>query len=173
MTIHDKARYIKYRYIIKIFVKNLLKYDKKCYNMNRPSAYSIRNGGIDMADIYEFVKKSNNSRPLYTSYELSKKVKDKRISEGIDASGFASKYDIPLDILLKIEEGTCSFSPKIYKACGQILGLATDELLSEINDDVAAANFRSDGNDANVQGTFELANMLFNEIIIQRKIGIN
>ena len=45
--------------------------------------------------------------------------------------------------------------------------------MSEINDDVAAANFRSDGNDANVQGTFELANMLFNEIIMQRKIGIN
>ena len=126
-----------------------------------------------MADIYEFVKKSNYSRPLYTSYELSKKVRDKRISEGIDASEFASKYDVPLDIFLKIEEGSCSFYPKIYKVCGQILGLTTDELLSEINDDVTAANFRSDGNDGNVQGTFDLANMLFNEIIIQRKIGIN
>lgn len=150
-----------------------MNYYQKCYNIDKLSACSIRNGGIDMADIYEFVKKSNNSRPLYTSYELSKKVKDKRISEEIDVSEFALKYNVPLDVLLKIEEGSCSFSPKIYKACGQILGLATDELLSEINDDVAAANFRSDGNDANVQGTFELANMLFNEIIMQRKIGIN
>ena len=31
-----------------------------------------------MANIYRFVKKSNNSRPLYTSYELSKMVRDKR-----------------------------------------------------------------------------------------------
>lgn len=150
-----------------------MNYYQKCYNINGLSACSIRNGGIDMADIYEFVKKSNNSRPLYTSYELSKKVKDKRISEEFDVSEFALKYNVPLDVLLKIEEGSCSFSPKIYKACGKILGLATDELVSEINDDVAAANFRSDGNDANVQGTFELANMLFNEIIMQRKIGIN
>ena len=47
-----------------------------------------------MADIYKFVKKSNNSRPLYTSYELSKNVKDKRIGEGISEAEFASKYGI-------------------------------------------------------------------------------
>ena len=46
-------------------------------------------------------------------------------------------------------------------------------LCGEINDDMAAANFRSDANDSNVQGTFDLANMLFNEIIMQKKIGIN
>jgi transcriptional regulator with XRE-family HTH domain len=120
-----------------------------------------------MADIYKFVKKSNNSRPLYTSYELSKNVKDKRIGEGISEAEFASKYGITMELLQRIEEGNSSFSPKLYRVCGKILGLSTEELLSEINDDMAAAN------DSNVQGTFDLANMLFNEIIMQKKIGIN
>ena len=126
-----------------------------------------------MADIYKFVKKSNNSRPLYTSYELSKNVKDKRIGEGISEAEFASKCGITMELLQRIEEGNSSFSPKLYRVCGKILGLSTEELLSEINDDMAAANFRSDANDSNVQGTFDLANMLFNEIIMQKKIGIN
>lgn len=126
-----------------------------------------------MADIYEFVKKSNNRRPVYTSYELSKKIKDKRTSEGLDVRDFASKYNVSLEMLCQIEEGSCSFSPKIYKVCGQILDLTSEELLSEINDDTEAANFRSNGNDDNVQCTFDLANMLFNEIIMQKKIGID
>ena len=64
-----------------------------------------------MADIYKFVKKSNNSRPLYTSYELSKNVKDKRIGEGISEAEFASKYGITMELLQRIEEGNSSFSP--------------------------------------------------------------
>lgn len=126
-----------------------------------------------MADIYEFVKKSNNCRPSYTSYELSRNVREKRSSEGMGEAEFASKYGVAIEVLHRIEEGSSSFSPKLYKACGKILGLSTEELLSEINDDMTAANFRSNGNDSNVQGTFELANMLFNEIIMQKKIGIN
>ena len=135
--------------------------------------YYIRKWGNDMADIYKFVKKSDNSRPFYTSYELSKNVKDKRVGEGIGEAEFASKYGIPIELLQKIENGNSSFSPKLYKACGKILGLSTEELISEITDDMSAANFRSDANDSNVQGTFDLANMLFNEIIMQKKIGIN
>lgn len=126
-----------------------------------------------MADIYRFVKKSNNSRPLYTSYELSKMVKDKRSSEGIGEAEFASEYGIPVELLQRLEKGDSSFSPRLYKACGRILGLSAEELLAEINDDMDAANFRSNANDSNVQGTFDLANMLFNEIIMQKKIGIN
>ena len=126
-----------------------------------------------MADIYEFVKQSNNSRPLYTSYELSKMVKDKRANEGTSIPEFAGYFGIPEDELILIEDGNCSFSPKMYKECGNILGLSSQELLAEIIDDVSAANFHTTGNDESVQGTFAVANKLFNEIIMQKKIGIN
>ena len=131
------------------------------------------NGGVVMANIYEFVKKSNNRRPVFTSYELSKMVKDKREKSGLNSLEFAAQYEISENMLLEIEQGSCSFSPKYYKACGQILNLSVDELLGEFVDDLQAANFRTTNDQRDVQETFEMANMLFNEIIMQMKIGIN
>lgn len=126
-----------------------------------------------MADIYEFVKKSNNRRPVYTSYELSKMIRDKRENSGLNRSEFAAKYEIEETLLAEIEVGNASFSPRIYKVCGKILNLSTEELLAEIVDDEKAASYRASDNGTGVQATFEMANLLFNEIIMQKKIGIN
>ena len=126
-----------------------------------------------MADIYRFVTKSNNRRPVYTSYELGKMVMDKRKSSGMNFAEFANKYEITERMLLQIETVSCSFSPKIYKICGSILGLSSEELLAEYVDDVNAANYRTKDNGVGVHATFEIANDIFNEIIMQRKIGIN
>ena len=126
-----------------------------------------------MASIYEFVEKSYNRRPVYTSYELSKKVRDKREKSGLNISDFSAEYGIDSELLVAIENANRSFSPKMYKACGKILDLTTDELLEEIVDDEKSASYRATDNRKYVQGTFEMANRLFNEIIMQKKIGIN
>lgn len=133
----------------------------------------MRDGGIYMADIYEFIKKSNNRRPVYTSYELSKMVRDKRKKSGLGVSEFAASHEINENILKEIEKGECSFSPKIYRICGDILNLSSDELLAEFVDDEEVVNYRASDNEVGVQDTFEMANMLFNEIIMQKKIGVN
>ena len=133
--------------------------------------FSIKIGGVNMADIFEFVKKSDNRRPVYTSYELSKMGRDKRQELGIDALEFSAEHGISTNDLQRIEEGTCSFSPKLYRVCGKILGLSSEELLEEIEDDISAANFRADGDAETIKETFGIANMLFNEMIMQRKIG--
>lgn len=125
-----------------------------------------------MADIYEYIKKSNNSRPVYTGYELSKMVKEKREGSGLDRANFAMEYGISEVFLTEIESGVCAFSPKFFKACGNILGLSNEELLAEVCDDERAANFRVSGKRDGVQDTFEKANMLFQEIIMQSKIGV-
>ena len=126
-----------------------------------------------MASIYEFVEKSYNRRPVYTSYELSKKVRDKREKSGLNISDFSAEYGIDSELLVAIENANRSFSPKMYKACGKILDLTIDELLEEIVDDEKSASYRATDNSKYVQGTFEMANRLFNEIIMQKKIGIN
>lgn len=133
----------------------------------------MRDGGIYMADIYEFIKKSNNRRPVYTSYELSKMVRDKRKKSGLGVSEFAASHEINENILKEIEKGECSFSPKIYRICGDILNLSSEELLAEFVDDEEVVNYRASDNEVGVQDTFEMANMLFNEIIMQKKIGVN
>lgn len=133
----------------------------------------MKKGEMDMANIYEFITKSNDRRPVYTSYELSKMVRDRRKDSGQSISEFALKNEVDENILKQIELGSCSFSPKIYRVCGNILGLSSKELLAEFIDDIEAVNYRANDNGKGVQETFEMANMLFNEIIMQKKIGIN
>ena len=58
-----------------------------------------------MADIYEYVNKTNDSRPVYTSYELSKMVRKKRKSSNLDIAAFAEKYGIAEKMLKEIETG--------------------------------------------------------------------
>lgn len=125
-----------------------------------------------MADIYEYIKKSNNSRPVYTGYELSKMVKEKREGSGLDRADFAAEYGISEKILTEIETGACAFSPKFFKTCGSLLGFSNEELLAEICDDERTVNFRVSGEPDGVLDTFEKANMLFQEIIMQNKIGV-
>lgn len=122
-----------------------------------------------MSNIYQFVSKSDNRRPLYTSYELSKMVRDKRFASGLTILEFATQYNINSDTLMEIELGMCSFSPKMYKICGKILNLTTEDLLAEIVDDeIIQCSIHN-----NIQDTFNKANMIFNEIIMQKKIGTN
>lgn len=47
-----------------------------------------------MADIYEYVNKTNDSRPVYTSYELSKMVREKRKSGNLDIAAFAENMEL-------------------------------------------------------------------------------
>ena len=124
-----------------------------------------------MAGMLDCINLSNNSRPLYTSYELSKMVKDKRLACGVDEVTFSNQYEVPQNILSRIEEGTCSFSPVMYKACAKILDISTDDLLKVITDDMSSINYRTDDDSDEVEMTFDKANWLFNEIIMQDKIS--
>ena len=126
-----------------------------------------------MASIYEYIQISNNRRPVYTSYELSKMVREKRKVSEMGVSEFAAKYDTSEIELLKIEEGTCSFTPRMYKACSKILDLTVDKLIAEYEDDLTAVSYRATDSDDAVQETVKIANMLFNEMIMQEKIGTN
>lgn len=124
-----------------------------------------------MSNIYEFIQKSNNCRPVYTSYELSKMVRNKRKEEETDCNSFALRYNLNIKLLQEIEQGQCSFSPRHYKACCNILGLSYEEILKEYDDSKECVNFRTCGSERETEKTFDVANMLFNEIIMQEKIG--
>lgn len=126
-----------------------------------------------MADIFEYINKSDNRRPVYTSYELSEMVRKQRINSGQSITEFAAAHDITETMLMDIEAGTRSFSPKIYKACGKILNLSTERLTAEIVDDINTVNYRTTKDADNNPQTFNIANMLFNEIIMQQKIRSN
>ena len=114
-----------------------------------------------MADIFDCVKVSDNIRPRYTSYEIIYMVKEKQKQSGLSLKEFCAKYNLTLEGYEKLISCKGVFNWKIYYKCAEILEINVDKLLEEYIDDVHASDDR----------TFLLANKLFNEIIMQKKIA--
>lgn len=114
-----------------------------------------------MADIFDCVKISDNTRPKYTSYEIIYKIKEKQKQSGLSLEEFCAKYNLTLEGYEKLTSYKGVFNWKIYYKCAEILKVNVGELLEEYIDDVPASDDK----------TFLLANKLFNEIIMQEKIA--
>lgn len=97
--------------------------------------------------------------PKYTQYELSEMVKLKRKRYNWYKYDFCKYFDIEMHDLELIESATCSFSPKLYKICGKVLGIPNEELLANIEDNSIVTN----------NETYNKANYIFNEIILEDK----
>lgn len=114
-----------------------------------------------MADIFNFVEQSDNTRPKYTSFEIIYLIKEKQKQSGLSLENFCAKYNLTLEGYEKLISYRGVFNWKIYYKCAEILGVNVCELLEEYIDDVPASDNK----------TFLLANKLFNEIIMQEKIA--
>ena len=114
-----------------------------------------------MADIYNFVEQSDNTRPKYTSFEIIYLIKEKQKQSGLSLENFCAKYNLTLEGYKKLISYRGVFNWKIYYKCAEILEVDVSELLEEYIDDVPAFDDK----------TFLLANKLFNEIIMQEKIA--
>ena len=114
-----------------------------------------------MADIFNFVEQSANTRPKYTSYEIIYMIKEKQKQSGLSLEEFCSKYNLTLEGYEKLISYKGVFNWKIYYKCAEILEVNVGKLLEEYIDDVPASDDK----------TFLLANKLFNEIIMQEKIA--
>lgn len=125
-----------------------------------------------MATIFDYLSRSNCQRPVYTSYELSNLVKKKRKEEGISLEECAQRFGISTELLSKVENIKGTFTPKMYRACSAILNLSVEDILKVDNDETEVASYRADADSSEVSETVQFANQLFNEIIMQRKIGI-
>jgi DNA-binding XRE family transcriptional regulator len=126
-----------------------------------------------MATIYETIKYNDCQRPRYTPNELSSLVKNKRQQENLDQFNFAKKYDIEIQSLIEIEEIKQSFSPNLYIVCCKILNMSIEDITGIENDDLSCASFRASAKSDKLQKTVDLANFLFNEIIMQKRITAN
>ena len=114
-----------------------------------------------------------NHRPVYTQFELSYLIKKKFfINNFYDADKIAIKYNIPKNILQEIYQGKISFGPIHYKTCCKLLNLNIKDIIKEYDD----TNFKNNQKifkDEKMTSTVLMANMLFNEIIMQSKISIH
>jgi len=125
-----------------------------------------------MATIFDYLFKSDCQRPVYTSYELSNLVKEKRKQEDMSIEEYAQKFNVDTELLSKIENIKGTFTPKMYRACSVILDLSIEDILEVESDEIEVASYRADTNSSEVSKTVQFANQLFSEIIMQRKIGV-
>ena len=111
----------------------------------------------------------NSTRPRYTKYEISKLVKDKFEKSNLSKEEFCKEFNITKEMFESILNAKVSFNKKILNICAIILDKSVSELISKEQDSCITFEFE---NEEETKTTFELANLLFNEIIMQDKISI-
>lgn len=124
-----------------------------------------------MATIWNNVTFDPCQRPAYTKYELSKMIKAKRNESGLGIDDFSIQYNVPTTIITSIEEAKRCFNASMYKACSTILGLDLDELLRFDQEDIGCVKFRTDEVNEETLHSVNLANLIFNEMVIQHKLS--
>lgn len=117
--------------------------------------------GEIVADIFNFVEQSSNTRPKYTSFEIIYMIKEKQKQSRLSLEEFCAKYNLTLGEYEKLISYKGIFNKKLYCKCAEILEVNVGGLLEEYINDVPVSDDK----------TFLLANKLFNEIIMQEKIA--
>lgn len=134
--------------------------------------FIVERQGDRMATIWDYIDFDPCQRPAFTKYELSKKIKEKRAASGLSVEEFSKQYGIPVSLLVSIEEAKRSFNVPMYEACARILGMELDELLKTDQEDLGCVKFRSGKMHKATWKTVEMANILFNEMVMQHKISV-
>lgn len=101
----------------------------------------------------------------YTKYEISKLVKDKFEKSNLSKEEFCKEFNITKEIFENILNVRISFSKRILEICAIILDKSVSELISKEED----FNIEFE-NGMEIKETFKIAELLFDEIIMQDKI---
>lgn len=124
-----------------------------------------------MTDRNKYIIESQ--RPQYTSYEITRQIK-KAVSEygGIDE--IKDKFNVDIEIVKSILNNPKLFSLKMYKVASKILEKTLEEL-TNIQIDKLQPDFRKcrDCETESVYQELKLANIIFDEIIINKKMNVD
>lgn len=111
-----------------------------------------------------------NKRPKYTKYEIANLVKRNLDDSHLPLHEFCIKFDTDEKTINAILEAKRSFNKNILSVASRVLNISIKDLLAEEVDNQPA--FRSEKIKANTEESINIANLLFNEIIMQKKISV-
>lgn len=126
-----------------------------------------------MTNVLEVGNFKPPERPKYTRYELAKLVRNKREKLGLTVESVAAQYNVDEKLIQSIENASRIFNVRMYKVICEFLDMSKEEILSKEVDDMTAISFRSKGDSDKIRETVQMANAIFDEIIMQEKIGID
>lgn len=113
-----------------------------------------------------------SERLKYTSFELAKMVKEKRLSSGLTVEEVAIQYNINTIMLERIEAASCVFNVKMYHFISLFLGLTTEEIIAKEKDDMTVLYASLQKANPEIKKTVHDANAIFDEMVMQLKISV-
>ncbi len=126
-----------------------------------------------MSTIWDVIETTSSERPKYTRYELAKLVKNKRESLDLSILEVASQHDVEASFWESIENASRTFNVKIYKLIAEFLNMSKTELLAKEVDDMSSISFRAQNETQHeIKEAIEIANFIFNEMVMQEKIAV-
>lgn len=126
-----------------------------------------------MANIWESVQFNPSERPKYTRFELAKLVRDKRVKHDLSYSDLSSQYGGDENLWESIEAASRAFNVRVYTAIGAFLGMSIKELTSKDVDIIEGISFRAKETNEEINKTVQIANLIFDEMVMQEKISVN
>lgn len=123
-----------------------------------------------MSTILDAIRMDPLDLPKYTRYELGEIVKLKRINEGKSIEEVASFYNVPIEFWKSIENASRSYNVKMYKTLCDYTGMTKDEVLATEKSQISYRTQEEDSEEIK-QAVID-AETIFNEMVMQRKIGV-
>lgn len=126
-----------------------------------------------MTTILDAVKVNPNERPKYSRYQLAEMVKSERISKRLTIDEVANQFNVGNDFWQSIEQASRVFNVKIYGIIASFLNLPVNEILAKEKDNLDLMSFRAvDDENLEILEAVNFANIIFNELVVQEKIGV-
>lgn len=126
-----------------------------------------------MANIWEYVQFKPSERPRYTRFELAKLVREKRTQSNFSINELVTQFGGDTKLWESIENATRSFNVHMYKLISAFLCIPMEELTAKEVDNMEAISFRANDTNAEITEAIEIANLIFDEMVMQEKFGAN
>ncbi|WP_404467052.1 XRE family transcriptional regulator [Planococcus rifietoensis] len=126
-----------------------------------------------MSTILEGVQVNAYQRPKYNRYELARLVSNKRVKSDLSIHEIASQFNVEPALWESIENGSRTYDQEIYRIVAQFLNTSVASLLEKEQDDISSLSYRTiDEDSTEVANVVELANKIFQELVMQEKISV-
>jgi hypothetical protein len=112
-----------------------------------------------------------NLRPAYTDNEISRLFHEKRLKNKDTIAALAKQFCTSIGIISNIDNYKYDFSMNMIKIASEYLDIPVSDLTKILIDD--KDNFSCRGcNNEKSKAVIDIVNILFNEMIMQKKLSI-
>lgn len=124
-----------------------------------------------MSNIWDSIQFTPSERPKYTRFELGKIVREKREERQLTLEAVAAQFNVSADLWKSIEDASRALNVRTYKLISAFLGITLEQLLEKETDNLAVISFRATDTNPEINEAIQVANLIFDEMVMQEKFS--